>query len=145
MKSSPCTATFSTTASWTGWTNCSLATSSLTRPSTSETLPVIGNIRDTAEAMELRDRDPLGHHVTNIVVTEQTDSEPHVRSKGIGGMTDGRSEPSPTKTLLFGPPTAGASAIASASPAASHSPAASSLTADAERSPKLEETSTTSI
>jgi len=91
MKSSPCTATFSTTASWTGWTNCSLATSSLTRPSTSETLPVIGNIRDTAEAMELRDRDPLGHHVTNIVVTEQTDSEPHVRSKGIGGMTDGRS------------------------------------------------------
>jgi len=42
-------------------------------------------------AVALGDRNPLGHHVTNIVVTEKTDSEAEVRSKGIGVMTDGRS------------------------------------------------------
>jgi ketosteroid isomerase-like protein len=54
-------------------------------------LPVIGHVRDTAAVMALGDRNPLGHHVTNIVVTEKTDSEAEVRSKGIGVMTDGRS------------------------------------------------------
>jgi hypothetical protein len=53
-------------------------------------LPVIGNTRDTAETMALGDRNPLGHHVTNIVVTEKTDPEAEVGSKGIGVMTVGR-------------------------------------------------------
>jgi SnoaL-like domain len=30
-------------------------------------LPVIGHVRDTAAAMALGDRNPLGHHVTNKV------------------------------------------------------------------------------
>jgi hypothetical protein len=40
-------------------------------------------------ALALGDRNPLGHHVTNIVVTEHEDGTARVRSKGIGINTDG--------------------------------------------------------
>jgi hypothetical protein len=42
-----------------------------------------------AAALALGDRNPLGHHVTNIVVTEHEGGTVHVRSKGIGVNTDG--------------------------------------------------------
>jgi hypothetical protein len=32
---------------------------------------------------------PLGHHVTNVIVTEQTDGRVTVRSKGLAVMADG--------------------------------------------------------
>jgi 3-phenylpropionate/cinnamic acid dioxygenase small subunit len=32
---------------------------------------------------------PVAHHVTNVVVTEEPDSRVHVRSKGLGVMADG--------------------------------------------------------
>jgi 3-phenylpropionate/cinnamic acid dioxygenase small subunit len=40
-------------------------------------------------ALALGDRNPLGHHVTNIVITEHEDGAVLVRSKGIGVDTDG--------------------------------------------------------
>jgi hypothetical protein len=40
-------------------------------------------------ALALGDRNPLGHHVTNIVVTEHEDGTARVRSKGIGVNADG--------------------------------------------------------
>jgi len=62
---------------------------------TGEPIPGIDNDMRIAAvagaALALGDRNPLGHHVSNIVVTEKTDSEAEVRSKGIGVMTDGRS------------------------------------------------------
>lgn len=42
-----------------------------------------------AAALALGDRNPLGHHVTNIVVTEHEGGTVGVRSKGIGVNTDG--------------------------------------------------------
>ena len=44
-------------------------------------------LRDMAIAMG--DRNPVGHHVTNIVVTPVDFDLAHVRSKGIGIMADG--------------------------------------------------------
>lgn len=41
-------------------------------------------------AADLGDRNPVGHHVTNIVVTEADDGEVRVRSKYIGVLRDGR-------------------------------------------------------
>jgi 3-phenylpropionate/cinnamic acid dioxygenase small subunit len=35
------------------------------------------------------DRNPVGHHVTNVVVTEQPDGSVRARSKGIGVYADG--------------------------------------------------------
>lgn len=32
---------------------------------------------------------PVAHHVTNVVVTEGSDSQVHARSKGLGVMADG--------------------------------------------------------
>jgi SnoaL-like domain len=40
-------------------------------------------------ALALGDGNPLGHHVTNVVVTENEDGTVGVRSKGIGVNTDG--------------------------------------------------------
>jgi 3-phenylpropionate/cinnamic acid dioxygenase small subunit len=37
----------------------------------------------------LGDRNPLGHHVTNIVVIELTDELARARSKGLAVMSDG--------------------------------------------------------
>jgi 3-phenylpropionate/cinnamic acid dioxygenase small subunit len=45
-------------------------------------------LRDAALAAG--DRNPVGHHVTNIVITEGIDGVVRVRSKYIGVMRDGR-------------------------------------------------------
>ena len=47
----------------------------------------IDAIRDAALA--LGDRNPLGHHVTNVVLIEQPDRSVLARSKGIGVNADG--------------------------------------------------------
>jgi len=41
-------------------------------------------------ALAAGDRNPAGHHVTNIVITETLDGIVRVRSKFIGVMRDGR-------------------------------------------------------
>jgi uncharacterized DUF497 family protein len=45
-----------------------------------------------AAAVEIGDRNPVGHHVTNIVVFEDADGEVRARSKAIGILRDGRAE-----------------------------------------------------
>ena len=42
-----------------------------------------------ATALALGDGNPVGHHVTNVVVTEHGDGTVGVRSKGIGVNADG--------------------------------------------------------
>jgi 3-phenylpropionate/cinnamic acid dioxygenase small subunit len=42
-------------------------------------------------SLALGDHNPLGHHVTNALVTESTGDEARVRSKGIGILADGTS------------------------------------------------------
>ena len=42
-----------------------------------------------AAAIALGDANPLAHHVTNIVVTEEADGTVHALSKYLGVMTDG--------------------------------------------------------
>jgi SnoaL-like domain len=42
-----------------------------------------------AAALALGDGNPVGHHVTNVVLTEHTDRQVHARSKGIGINADG--------------------------------------------------------
>jgi 3-phenylpropionate/cinnamic acid dioxygenase small subunit len=39
--------------------------------------------------LALADRNPVGHHVTNVVLTEQPDGSVRARSKGIGIYADG--------------------------------------------------------
>ncbi|GII22776.1 nuclear transport factor 2 family protein [Planosporangium mesophilum] len=46
-------------------------------------------IRDAAIA--LGDRNPVGHHVTNVILTEMDEHAVQVRSKGIGIQADGSS------------------------------------------------------
>jgi hypothetical protein len=50
----------------------------------------IGEFRALSESFADDARNPVGHHVTNIVVTEGVDGSAHVRSKGIGVLRDGR-------------------------------------------------------
>jgi 3-phenylpropionate/cinnamic acid dioxygenase small subunit len=50
---------------------------------------LVGRDAITVAARALGDRNPLGHHVTNIVVTEDPDGTVRVRSKGIGVNADG--------------------------------------------------------
>lgn len=45
-------------------------------------------IRDAALA--LGDRNPVGHHVTNVILTEQALDRVLARSKGLGVTADGR-------------------------------------------------------
>lgn len=40
-------------------------------------------------ALALGDRNPVGHHVTNVVLTEEEPDLVRARSKGIGVMADG--------------------------------------------------------
>ena len=40
-------------------------------------------------ALDVGDRNPVGHHVTNVVVAEQPDGSVRARSKGIGVYADG--------------------------------------------------------
>jgi ketosteroid isomerase-like protein len=53
----------------------------------------LGSLHGTAAireaALELGQRNPVGHHVTNVVITE-VDGEVRVRSKGIGIMANGK-------------------------------------------------------
>jgi 3-phenylpropionate/cinnamic acid dioxygenase small subunit len=42
-----------------------------------------------AAALALGDRNPLGHHVTNIVIVDADTDVAHVRSKGLGVRADG--------------------------------------------------------
>jgi 3-phenylpropionate/cinnamic acid dioxygenase small subunit len=42
-----------------------------------------------AAALALGDRNPVGHHVTNVVLTEHPDGSVLARSKGIGVNLDG--------------------------------------------------------
>lgn len=42
-----------------------------------------------AAALDLGEGNPLGHHVTNIVLTGASDGNVHALSKGIGVNTDG--------------------------------------------------------
>ena len=42
-----------------------------------------------AATLALGDRNPVGHHVTNVVLTEQADGSVRARSKGIGIYADG--------------------------------------------------------
>jgi ketosteroid isomerase-like protein len=53
----------------------------------------LGSLHGTAEtraaALALGDANPVGHHVTNIVITEIDDRSARVRSKGIGIKADG--------------------------------------------------------
>jgi hypothetical protein len=44
-----------------------------------------------AVALALGDGNPVGHHITNLVLTEQADGRVLARSKGIGIMADGTS------------------------------------------------------
>ena len=58
-------------------------------------LGALGPLRGAAAvreaALALGDANPVGHHVTNIVITEVDDRSVRVRSKGIGVMADGTS------------------------------------------------------
>lgn len=53
-----------------------------------------GVLRGLAEnrdaALTLGDRNPVGHHVTNVVLSEQAPGRVHARSKGIGITADGQ-------------------------------------------------------
>jgi hypothetical protein len=49
----------------------------------------IDAIRDAAIAMG--DRNPVGHHVTNVILTEIAGQAVRARSKGIGIQADGSS------------------------------------------------------
>jgi len=42
-----------------------------------------------AATLALGDRNPVGHHVTNVVLTEQPDGSVWARSKGVGIYADG--------------------------------------------------------
>ncbi|OZM81986.1 nuclear transport factor 2 family protein [Pseudonocardia sp. MH-G8] len=54
------------------------------------TIRGVPEFRAVAEAFADDERNPVGHHVTNVVVTEGVDGTAHVRSKGIGVLRDGR-------------------------------------------------------
>ncbi|GAB2855463.1 hypothetical protein GCM10027176_67510 [Actinoallomurus bryophytorum] len=43
-----------------------------------------------AAALAMGDSNPVGHHVTNIILTPLADGRVHARSKGIGVTVDGR-------------------------------------------------------
>lgn len=50
----------------------------------------IDAFRAAAVAVAADEENPVGHHVTNIVITEQPDGTVTVRSKGLGVLGDGR-------------------------------------------------------
>lgn len=51
--------------------------------------PINGRAALSDAALALGDKNPLGHHVTNIVVSELSDDEARVLSKAIAIMTGG--------------------------------------------------------
>jgi hypothetical protein len=53
---------------------------------------ILTGVEACAEAgRALGDMNPVGHHVTNTLLSEQADGRVHARSKGIGVYADGRS------------------------------------------------------
>jgi 3-phenylpropionate/cinnamic acid dioxygenase small subunit len=50
-----------------------------------------GHEEIVAAAQALGDSNPLGHHVTNVLISEDPDGVVRVRSKGIGIRSDGSS------------------------------------------------------
>lgn len=52
--------------------------------------PLEGIAAIRAAALALGDGNPLGHHVTNLVLTRVEDDVVHARCKGIGVTTDGK-------------------------------------------------------
>jgi hypothetical protein len=53
---------------------------------------VLRGVTALAEAgRALGERNPVGHHVTNVILSEQPDGRVHARSKAIGIYADGRS------------------------------------------------------
>lgn len=51
--------------------------------------PLLGVAACAAAARALGGLNPVGHHVTNIVLTETAGDRVHARSKGLGVNTDG--------------------------------------------------------
>ncbi|GGL04881.1 nuclear transport factor 2 family protein [Streptomyces flaveus] len=51
--------------------------------------PLTGVAAVREAALALGESNPVGHHVTNIVLTEIVDGQVHARSKGIGINADG--------------------------------------------------------
>lgn len=51
--------------------------------------PLNGVTAIRAAALALGESNPVGHHVTNVVLTQLPDGQVHARSKGIGIMADG--------------------------------------------------------
>jgi hypothetical protein len=51
--------------------------------------PLLGVAACAAAGRALGEANPVGHHVTNIVLTEVAAGEVHARSKGIGVNADG--------------------------------------------------------
>lgn len=76
-------------------------------------------IRDAALAMG--DANPVGHHVTNIVVIDATDDSATVHSKGVGIMADGTCGVSSTRTRPDGRTVNGGSATERCAPDVPHS------------------------
>ncbi len=50
---------------------------------------IVGAVAFQEAAEALGDKNPVGHHVTNIVLTQAGPDEVTARSKGIGVMADG--------------------------------------------------------
>lgn len=53
--------------------------------------PVLGREALCELALKLGDRNPVGHHVTNVVITAADGDRVEVKSKGIGINADGTS------------------------------------------------------
>ena len=52
---------------------------------------VVRGLTDNRDAaLALGDRNPVGHHVTNVILSEQAPDRVHARSKGIGVTADGK-------------------------------------------------------
>jgi 3-phenylpropionate/cinnamic acid dioxygenase small subunit len=54
------------------------------------TLRGIAEFRATTEAFAGDERNPVGHHVTNVVISADAGDTASVRSKGFGVLRDGR-------------------------------------------------------
>ncbi|TDD68992.1 nuclear transport factor 2 family protein [Actinomadura darangshiensis] len=51
--------------------------------------PLLGSAARIEAARALGERNPVGHHVTNVVLTDVADDRVHARTKGIGVYADG--------------------------------------------------------
>ena len=52
---------------------------------------VVRGLTDNRDAaLALGDRNPVGHHVTNVILSEQAPDRVHARAKGIGVTADGK-------------------------------------------------------